>query len=89
MFVTGSTALTYKNTWLHRIFIRFQSEDPWNYAKRVADAFYSREATEAHIRYALYIDCMPVNEVPDMDGKTMAKITNWASSSLRIENCDR
>ena len=47
----------------------FESEDPQVFAHRVKEAFDERHQTEAHLRYHLYLDCMPMDGVTDVSLK--------------------
>eukprot|EP01116_Phalansterium_solitarium_P017128 TRINITY_DN413_c0_g1_i5.p1 TRINITY_DN413_c0_g1~~TRINITY_DN413_c0_g1_i5.p1 ORF type:complete len:4163 (-),score=2181.62 TRINITY_DN413_c0_g1_i5:539-13027(-) len=53
------------STWLPRVHVLMLSEDPFNFAKRVAAAHESRKEAESFLRYNLYIDSMPINDTPD------------------------
>ena len=44
----------------------FESEDPEMFARRVKEAFEERHQTESHLRYHLYLDCMPMDGVTDV-----------------------
>ncbi|VDD79452.1 unnamed protein product [Mesocestoides corti] len=67
--------------WIPRIQLMFLAEDPVIFAKRVAQAYYDREAAEATIRYNLYLDCMPVDGLVEMNQSTINHITYLAKES--------
>jgi len=62
----------------------FRAEDPRLFAERVADAFTSRRLTEALLRYYLYVDCMPMEGVGELDQTSAKKITDWAKSAPQL-----
>ena len=51
------------------------------FADRVAEAFWKRKQTEAHIRYHLYLDCMPMEMVGELDQASLKRMTEWAKGS--------
>jgi hypothetical protein len=53
-------------------------DDPWAFADRVAQAHDRRCKAEALLRYHLYIDCMPTDDVPRIDGHTLERIFQLA-----------
>ena len=59
--VTEETAL-----WVARVNLCFSAEDPFVFARRHADAHASRGRAESLLRYNLYIDCMPTEDIPPL-----------------------
>jgi hypothetical protein len=53
-------------SFLHLLSIN-QSEDPQVFAKRVGVAHSQRRQFESHIRYSLYVDSMPIDEMQPLD----------------------
>ena len=64
-----------------RVRLYFRAEDPEIFAKRVAEAFVKRKHTEALLRYNLYIDCMPMEGVGELDQASLKKMTEWAKGA--------
>ena len=63
----------------------FLAEDPTVFARRVAHAHMSRAKTEALLRYHLYIDCMPTEEMAELDSDSLHRIVSTARSSPRLK----
>ena len=70
--------------WVARIRVMFRAEDPRLFAERVADAFTSRRLTEALLRYHLYVDCMPMDGVGELDHAALKRITDWAKGAPQL-----
>ena len=75
---------------LHRLFLCFDVEDPAVYAARVAAAHSSRRSAEATLRSALYVDCMPIDELTVMDAEQVNRVLFLAlnTKKMRINNSD-
>ena len=71
--------------WIPRIRLMFLAEDPTVFARRVAHAHMSRAKTEALLRYHLYIDCMPTDEMAELDSDSLHRIVSTARSSPRLK----
>ena len=67
--------------WVPRVRVMFAAEDPQVFAKRVANAFRSRQETESMLRYNLYIDCMPMEGVGELDQASLKRMTEWAKGA--------
>ena len=67
--------------WIPRIRLMFIAEDPRVFAERVADAFDSRRVCEAELRYHLYVDCMPMDGVGELDQASLRRMLEWAQSA--------
>lgn len=76
-------------TWIPRIRLRFLSEDPYIFARRVAEAYLARSACEAGMRFNLYVDCMPTHDIEDVDEASFRKMANWAMTTSGIKDKDR
>ena len=57
-----------------RLRLMFIAEDPFNFAKRVCHAHKTRVQAEAVLRYNLYIDCMPTDDMPSLDSEQVNRI---------------
>jgi hypothetical protein len=58
---TDETAL-----WVSRVDLCFTAEDPFVFARRHVDAHANRGHAESLLRYNLYIDCMPTEDIPPL-----------------------
>ncbi|XP_078000357.1 dynein axonemal heavy chain 1-like isoform X2 [Glandiceps talaboti] len=67
--------------WIPRVRLMFIAENPDLYAKRVAEAFRLRKHTEALLRYNLYVDCMPMEGVGDLDSESLKRMVEWAKGA--------
>ena len=72
-------SLTVEGSWLPRIRLMFCAEDPVVFADRVSVAYRLRQQTEALIRYNLYVDCMPVDGVAELEASSLESMIQWAS----------
>jgi len=70
--------------WIPRIRLMFCAENPELFADRVQDAYLSRRNTEALLRYNLYVDCMPIEGLPELDAVSMKRIVAKASSTTSL-----
>jgi len=62
----------------------FRAEDPRLFAERLADAFAARQQTEALLRYHLYVDCMPMDGVGELDQASLKRMTDWAKGAPQL-----
>jgi len=62
----------------------FRAEDPRLFAERLADAFDARQQTEALLRYHLYVDCMPMDGVGELDQASLKRMTDWAKGAPQL-----
>lgn len=84
----GHFCLLDSQYWIPRIQLLFLAEDPVIFAERVAKAYKERNDAESAIRYNLYLDCMPVNGLVEMDPKTLDNITHLAfDTSSQLRSC--
>jgi dynein heavy chain len=63
-----------------RLHVCFRAEDPFNFADRVAAAHAARRRAEESLLCNLYLDCMPADEIAEMDSESTNRI---ASMCLR------
>ena len=65
---------------LPRVHMMFASEDPVNFANRVAAAHRCRSDAVEYMRYSMFIDCMPSDELPQWDteqsNRVLAQVLN-------------
>ncbi|XP_048258404.1 dynein axonemal heavy chain 1-like isoform X3 [Haliotis rufescens] len=67
--------------WVPRIRLMLMAEDPQIYAIRVSQAYEARKLCEAELRYNLYIDCMPMDGVGELDQASLKRMIEWARSA--------
>lgn len=67
--------------WVPRVQLYFKAEDPAVFAKRVASSYKARRYTESLLRYNLYIDCMPMEGVGELDQASLKRMTEWAKGA--------
>lgn len=85
MLENGQRASGPNQWWIPRIFLLFYAEDPRIFADRVAAAFRLRNVYEAELRYNLYIDCMPMDGVGELDQASLKRMIDWAQSAPGID----
>nr|AML30859.1 axonemal inner arm dynein heavy chain 3 [Marsilea vestita] len=66
---TGQTA------WIPRLFLHFKAESPFTFAKRFAQACRLRDQTEALLKYYLYVDSMPKEDIKTLREEQEDRIT--------------
>ncbi|XP_070580015.1 dynein axonemal heavy chain 1-like isoform X2 [Ptychodera flava] len=67
--------------WIPRVRVMFAAENPTVFARRVAEAFRLRKHTEALLRYNLYVDCMPMEAVGELDSESLKRMVEWAKGA--------
>ena len=72
--------------WIPRIQLLFAAEDPVVFAERVAKAYAMRQETEALLRYNLYVDCMPMNGLAQLDSISLERMIHWARGIRTLKN---
>ena len=82
--IVGSRLSIPGQYWVPRIRLMFSAEDPRMFAERVANAFAFRRQTEALLRYHLYIDCMPMEGVGELDQASLKRMTDWAKGAPQL-----
>lgn len=63
----------------------FRAEDPWVFAERISEAFELRRVFEAELRYNMYVDCMPMDGVGELDQASLKRMIEWARSTPGID----
>ena len=81
--------LTAEGSWIPRIRLMFCAEDPVVFADRVAHAYNLRLQTEALLRYHLYVDCMPVDGVVELEACSLDRMVEWASETSMLKKGPR
>eukprot|EP00762_Andalucia_godoyi_P002130 ANDGO_02526.mRNA.1 Dynein-1-beta heavy chain len=67
-----------------RINCYFKTEDPARFADRVAFAHHARAQAEAVLRYNLYIDNMPTDDIPPMPERQIASVLRLSFNTQRL-----
>ena len=67
--------------WIPRVRVMFRAEDPRVFSQRITNAFQLRKDTEALLRYNLYIDCMPMDGVGELDQASLKRMIECARGS--------
>jgi dynein heavy chain len=63
-----------------------QAEDPAVFAHRLSAAHASRRQFESYIRYSLYVDSMPIDEMQPLDNEQTARILASALNSKSLKS---
>lgn len=64
--------------------MHLQGEDPFLFAKRVAEAHQLRKRAEATLRYNLYVDSMPVDDIPGLAVEQIDRMLACSMNSKRL-----
>nr|KAG5711096.1 hypothetical protein BaRGS_004740 [Batillaria attramentaria] len=64
---SGERHMQRSEVWVPRIRVMFKAESAEMFAKRLGEAYDRRTAAEKEIRYNLYVDCMPIDGIEDLD----------------------
>ncbi|KAG2485619.1 hypothetical protein HYH03_015682 [Edaphochlamys debaryana] len=72
--------------WLPRVKVCFSAEDPALFARRHADAHRSRARAESLLRYNLYIDSMPTDDIPPLTNEQVNRMLSFALNSKRLKD---
>lgn len=67
-----------EKTYVPRIDLLFSAEDPKAFAQRVVWAHKTRKETESLLRYNLYVDYMPTDEIAPLQDDHIDRIRNWS-----------
>jgi dynein heavy chain len=67
------------------VHVCFQADNPFVFAKRVANAHAARREFEANIRYALYVDSMPTDEIAPLDTEQVNRILQLALNTKKLK----
>ena len=77
----GTRLDTPSQYWVPRVRLMFSAEAPETFADRVEDAYMKRKETESLLRYNLYVDCMPMEGVGELDAASLKRMTEWAKGA--------
>lgn len=69
---------------LHRIHIYFEAESPFDFVARIIFAHRTRRSLENSIRYSLYVDSMPTDEVLPLDSEQVNRILLLALNTKKL-----
>ena len=69
---------------ISKVKLLFLAEDPYEFARRVAEVHKQRNYAESLIKYNFYIDNMPTEEINTLDSDQKIRLTNKASSSKKM-----
>ena len=82
----NGTRISATGQWvIPRIRLLFYAEDPRVFSQRIKTAFESRKVCEAELRYNLYIDCMPMDGVGELDQASLKRMIEWAQCCPGID----
>ena len=78
------------SSWTCRLDLHMAVEDPQLYVARVANAHKQRREAEAALRCALYVDCMPIDDLSGMDAEQVNRILflSLNTKKMRVNNND-
>mmetsp|Transcript_7015 Transcript_7015/g.26224 ORF Transcript_7015/g.26224 Transcript_7015/m.26224 type:complete len:4128 (-) Transcript_7015:64-12447(-) len=76
---------TTEQQWLPRISLMFKAENPEVFAERVIKAHRARKEAESLLRYNLYIDSMPADEILPIDSTRVQKIKSMSLNTPNLE----
>ncbi len=68
-----------------RIRVLFAAENPFEFADRVAAAHRARRQGEANLRYSLYVDSMPTDELQILDTEQVNRILLQALNTKALK----
>lgn len=77
------------HAWVDKIYLCFDGEDPNFHAKRIKDAVIRRIESENIMRFNLYIDCLAVDNFPNISPKTMDKIIAKTVGTPRLDYTEK
>ncbi|KAF5829735.1 dynein heavy chain, N-terminal region 2-domain-containing protein [Dunaliella salina] len=72
--------------WVDRVDLCFSAEDPFVFARRHVDAHANRGRAESLLRYNLYIDCMPTEDIPPLSTEQVNRILGFALNSKKLRD---
>ena len=70
--------------WLPRIRVKFKAECPRAFAHRLYSAYKRRNDAEARMRYELYLDCMPMDGIEDLEEASWKRMEKKTLSTPNI-----
>jgi len=71
---------------LHRLYICFVAEDPVSFADRLADAHSRRQKANNEIIKQIYADCMPREEIKQLEAEQISRISAQAMKTRPFKN---
>ncbi|XP_072845880.2 dynein axonemal heavy chain 1 isoform X2 [Pogona vitticeps] len=80
----GRTPLMPCQYWVPRVRLLFLAEDPRVFAQRVISANNLRKKTQALLLYNLYVDCMPVDGMQNIEDKSLQRMKQMAMDTSRL-----
>ncbi|KAJ9531690.1 hypothetical protein QJQ45_021840, partial [Haematococcus lacustris] len=72
--------------WVPRVNLCFAAEDPFVFAQRHAEAHASRLRAESLLRYHLYVDSMPVEDLAPLTTEQVNRMLGYALNSKRLKD---
>ncbi|KAG1679690.1 hypothetical protein FOA52_006209 [Chlamydomonas sp. UWO 241] len=69
-----------------RVRLHFGAEDPFVFARRFTDAHASRARAESLLRYNLYVDSMPLDDLPPLTSEQINRMLGFALNSKRLRD---
>ncbi|GAX80571.1 hypothetical protein CEUSTIGMA_g8008.t1 [Chlamydomonas eustigma] len=72
--------------WVPRVHLYFAAEDPFIFAKRYADAVSARARAESLLRYSLFIDSMPIDDLPPISTEQANRMLSLALNSKKLKD---
>ena len=66
---------------IHRLGLCFDAEDPMLFVNRLEYCVKTRKMAESCIRYNLYVDCMPADELGGLDAEQVNRVLSRAMST--------
>ena len=66
---------------VHRLSVCFDAENPTQFVNRLEHCVKSRRIAESCIRYNLYVDCMPAEELGGLDAEQVNRVLSRAIST--------
>lgn len=70
--------------WIPRVQLMFLAESPLQFASRVVEAYRSRELHEALLRYHLYLDCMPMDGLGELDQSSLKRMIRLSKDETPV-----
>uniref|UniRef100_A0A8D2LKP1 Uncharacterized protein n=1 Tax=Varanus komodoensis TaxID=61221 RepID=A0A8D2LKP1_VARKO len=70
--------------WVPRVRLLFLAEDPCVFAGRVISANNLRKKTQALLLYNMYVDCMPVDGLQNIEEKSLQQMKQMAMDTPRL-----
>ena len=71
-----------------RLEVCFGAENPFDFARRVRDAFARRKEAEEVLQYNLFVDAMPSDDLPPLDQGQLSRMLASAMSTKGLANAE-